>query len=313
MNLTQLRYFVRVCEAQSLSRAAALVRIAQPALSRQVKALEQELGAELLLRQPWGVAPTPAGEVLLDQARNILRQVEVAREAVRATEREPSGPIAVGAPSSIAAILFPPLLAALRDRHPKLRPQLIDELSGALHQRTLRGELDLAILHADRLTGVFSQAPLLSESVGLAASPALAAGLSSPAPDELSSLPMLVSTALNRSRLTLEALLKGKELNIVAEVDCMPALLQMLANGAGFALLPFSAVRGWVDRGALAFVDLAYSELRRELDVVRAVDRPASPSADAVEALIRELVSGMQTEMRWTYHAPRKAASAMPG
>jgi LysR family nitrogen assimilation transcriptional regulator len=307
MNLTQMRYFVRVCEAQSLSKAAAIIRIAQPALSRQVKALEQELGAQLLVRQPWGVAPTPAGEVLLDQARKVLKQVEVAREAVRATESEPSGPIAVGAPSSIATILFPPLLAALRRRHPRLRPMLIDEISGALHQRTLRGEVDIAILHADRMTGVFSQSPLLVESVGLAASPALAAKVEAPTPDEIATLPLLVSTALNRSRLTLEALLKGKALNLVAEVDCMPALLQMLADGAGFALLPFSAVHSWVERGALAYVDLGYPDLRRELEIVRAIDRPPSPSAKAVEALIRELVSGMQAKMRWTYRAPRRA------
>ena len=85
MQLRQLRYFVEIVEAGSFSRAAAIIHVAQPALSHQIAALEQEIGVSLLHRGPRGVRPTAAGEMLHREAASILRQMEQLPPKVRST------------------------------------------------------------------------------------------------------------------------------------------------------------------------------------------------------------------------------------
>lgn len=84
MSLTQLRYFVAVAEERNFGRAARRCSVSQPPLSRQVRALEDELGTELLRRTPRGAVLTPSGEVMLDRARAILSGVDDAVAAARA-------------------------------------------------------------------------------------------------------------------------------------------------------------------------------------------------------------------------------------
>lgn len=299
MNLVQLSNYVRVCEVQSFSKAASMVGIAQPALSRQIRALEVAVGSPLLQRHAWGVSTTAAGDVLLVQARAILKSVDAAKDAVRAIDSEPIGVVALGAPASIAMALFPQLLDGLRSRYPKLRPQLIEAMSGSLHTRILQGELDLAILHGGPSLGPISQTPLLDEPIGLVASPALMAGAKVSNGAELKALPMILTTGTNRSRLTLEQIPGAKPLNILAEVDCMPAMLQMITRGQGFTLLPYSAVHSHVANGELAFSVLPIPQLHRELVLVRPAERVPTRATAAVEGAIRELVALLAPQLRW--------------
>src|SRR3954447_4058261 len=99
MDIRQLKYFLRVAEMESLSRAASVLRVAQPALSRQIKSLEEELAVLLLRRHGWGVTPTPAGQVLMIHARQVLKEVEAARDAVLACQAEPTGKLSFGVPT----------------------------------------------------------------------------------------------------------------------------------------------------------------------------------------------------------------------
>jgi LysR family nitrogen assimilation transcriptional regulator len=101
MTLQQLANFVRIVELQSFSKTAAVIRIAQPALSRQVRNLEIELASPLLVRHGWGVTPTAAGELLLERARRLLAEAEGARDALLALSAEPSGRGCSSGPSTI--------------------------------------------------------------------------------------------------------------------------------------------------------------------------------------------------------------------
>jgi len=299
VNLAQLGNFLRVVEEQSFSKAASIVRIAQPALSRQVRALEADLGAPLLVRHAWGVTPTPAGEALADSARRILQDVQAARDAVSAIDTEPSGEVTLGAPSSIAAALFPALLRTLKAKYPRIRPRFIDELSAPLHQRTLRGERDLAILHNRRAMGPLSVTPLLHEGIGLVGQPDLLAGFETPATEVLKALPLILPTRPNWSRALMDEVMGGDPANLVAEVDCLPAALPMVASGEGFTLLPFCAVHAWVERGELGWIGLAAPEFQRELMLARPPDRRPSPATIALEREIRRQVEALQSVMRW--------------
>ena len=97
MELRHLQNFLTILEQQSISNAASLIRIAQPALSRQLQALEREVGAALVVRHGWGVSPTPQGEVLAEHARQMLHHAQMALDAVSAMSSSPAGKLAARA------------------------------------------------------------------------------------------------------------------------------------------------------------------------------------------------------------------------
>jgi LysR family nitrogen assimilation transcriptional regulator len=301
MTLIQLANFVRIAELQSLSKAAAVIRIAQPALSRQVRSLELEFGTPLLARHAWGVTLTDAGEVLLGEARRLLRDADGARDAVQALSAQPSGRVAVGVPASLATTLLPPLAAVLRRKYPGLRPHFVDGFSAVLHARTLSGDLDLAALYDDRTIGPLATTPLLTETlmlVGPGDGGALPAG---PA-QSLASGPLILPARPNRLRLIVEEALaaRGGAQPEIFEVDSLPAIIAMVQNGVGLTVLPYSTVAQDVARGALRVWDVGAPRLARTLLLVRPLDRRPSVAAPAVEQEIRMLIAALQSELRWT-------------
>jgi hypothetical protein len=131
MNLTQLRYFVRVAEMGSFSKAAIELDVAQPALSRQVRLLETDLHVTLLQRTGRGVLLTDAGKRLFDHAVGILQLVAHAREDLGANRDEATGRIVVGLPPSMGRMLTLPLVDAFRQHVPKERLAIVEGLSAA--------------------------------------------------------------------------------------------------------------------------------------------------------------------------------------
>jgi len=151
MELRHLRYFIAVAEERHVTRAAARVGIQQPPLSQQIRALEAELQVQLFRRKPRGVELTQAGETLLVEARQILRQVEHATTAARRTARGEIGRIGVGFTSSASFHPFVPrAIRAYREAHPLVALSL--EESGT-------GEL-VEALQAERLDAAFVRSPI---------------------------------------------------------------------------------------------------------------------------------------------------------
>ena len=284
MTLTQLANFVRIAELQSLSRAAMVIGIAQPALSRQLRALEIELGAALFLRHARGVSLTPAGEVLLDRARQLLIDAERARDAVHALAEQPTGRVALGVPASLGAHLLPYLAPLLRRKYPNLRPSFVDGFSAALHARLATGDLDLAVLYEDRSIAPLPVTPLLSEDLVLASAPGVKVASASTA-EMLRRHPLVLPSRPNRLRLIVdEATLPP--VNPPLEVDSLPAIISMVQNGVGCTILPYSTLANEAANGSLRLWPLTDPPLTRTLVLARAQDRNASNAARAVEAEI---------------------------
>lgn len=118
MDLRQLRYFVKVVECGNVTHASEALHVAQPAVSQQMRNLEQDLGMQLLERSVRGVAPTAAGRTLYQHALELLRQADGTRELLRRDADTPQGRVTVGMPSSTARVLAIPLARAVRDRYP---------------------------------------------------------------------------------------------------------------------------------------------------------------------------------------------------
>ncbi len=301
MNLRQLSYFVRIVDLQSLSKAAAVLRVAQPALSRQMRALEDDLGTGLLVRHGWGVTPTPAGQVLADHARRLLREAQATRDAVAALSAEPSGSLSLGVPSSLALAMLPRLSAWFLEHYPKVALQLLDGFSASIHGLIMSGRLDVAVLYADRSLGPLAATPLLREPIMLVGG---AGRLAAPVPvtlDALGTMPLILPSRPNRLRLLLDQLRidHGLDLDVRVEVDSLPALLDMVRTGQGFTMLPYSAVHDPVREGRLSAAPLDPPALSRTLVMVRPLDRIPTAATGILERAIRRLVVETSSTMRW--------------
>jgi LysR family nitrogen assimilation transcriptional regulator len=165
MELRQLRYFVAIVDHGSLSRAALVMHVAQPALTQQLRQLEQELGAQLLHRSAQGVLSTDAGKVFYEHAQAILKQVVDARSAVTQSTTRPSGSVTLGLPHSISGALALPLLMAVRAHYPEITLQLTEELSGNLAEQLKSGRINLAVLFDDGQLGAFATSALVDEAL----------------------------------------------------------------------------------------------------------------------------------------------------
>ncbi|MFC0003670.1 LysR family transcriptional regulator [Micromonospora siamensis] len=146
MQLHQLRYFVAVAEVRHFTQAADLVGITQPSLSKQIHALETDLGAPLFERVRGNIALTAAGEVLLPLAKRILADVDTATREVQELVGLRRGRVRLGATPSLATSLAPPVLRRFRDAHPTVDLRVVEGGSQDLVRDLLRGDLDLALI-----------------------------------------------------------------------------------------------------------------------------------------------------------------------
>jgi len=165
MDLRSLRYFITVVEAGSLSRAAGSLYIAQPALTAQVKKLEAELGAQLLERSHAGVTPTPAGVQLYQDARRLLSDASAMRERIQRLPQGPEGSVTIAVPFLLSSLLMGPLLAHLKDTHPRIRVFVLDDLSLMVRKAMLDRRADIGVLvDAAQVDGLHCR-PLVREAM----------------------------------------------------------------------------------------------------------------------------------------------------
>jgi DNA-binding transcriptional LysR family regulator len=157
METRRLQYFIEVCKAGSMTRAAAHLELSQAALSQQVAILETEFKTRLLDRSRTGVRATRAGEMLLREAQIILRQVDQARGAVTAQSSQISGTVSVGFTAGAGALFAVPLMQQIGRLYPQIRLHVLEGMTGELTERIINGQLDLAtLLRNEDRTGVRS-------------------------------------------------------------------------------------------------------------------------------------------------------------
>jgi LysR family transcriptional regulator, nitrogen assimilation regulatory protein len=302
MNIHHLENFLRIVELRSMTKAAVVVRIAQPALSRQIKALEAEIGTALFERHGWGVTLTPAGVVLAEHADNILKAVKAARQATQQSEEEPGGELSFGAIPSFALPVLHEIAIKFRHNYPKVKLRLVEAYSAHVLQQTLTKQLDAAVLYDARLPDEIDSTPLLSEKLGLVAPPDRLKGKGVLKPQELADLPLIISARPNRLRLLVEnaCLQCGMKLNPIMEVDALPTLLELVSRGEGYTLLPYSSVHDRVRAKKLTFSEIDGNPFSRTLVMARASGNRASPSLFALTRELQILVRENATALRWT-------------
>src|SRR6266850_1902756 len=146
MELRHLRYFVAVAEALNFTKASARLRVAQPALSRQMTDLEDEIGVDLMKRSPRGVTLTAEGKLFLDEVRELLKRADESVEKVRALARGEYGELHVGYAPSPTVEILPPTLAAFQKAVPRVKVLLHDLSSDELIAGLQNAALELAVM-----------------------------------------------------------------------------------------------------------------------------------------------------------------------
>ncbi|GAB2984333.1 LysR family transcriptional regulator [Saccharothrix stipae] len=240
MTLQQLVYFLAVARTRHFTRAAAEVRVAQPSLSKQVHALEKELGAELFSRARGNVTLTPAGEALLPVAARILSDVDTARLEVAELVGLRRGRVRVGATPSLCGSIFADVIKRYHDAYPGIQVSVTEGGSRDLVRALEAGELDLALVivspaDADRALTVV---PVLREELVVASAAPL--GVPRMTWTELREHPLVMfRPGYDLRETTLAACRQaGFEPRFAVEGGEMDAVLRFVEVGLGVAIVP---------------------------------------------------------------------------
>lgn len=294
MNLRQIEYFIGVAELGSFSKAAASLDVAQPALSRQVRALETELRETLLLRNGRGVTLTEAGRRLLEHGRHIMQMVAAARDDLGASRHEPVGHIVVGLPPSLALRLTLPLIDVFRARMPKARLAIIEGFSVHIAEWLGNGRVDLGLVYNPEPTASIGITPVLEERLCLIG-PAETTPKKSVAMKDLARYPLVMPQRghIFRRLMETQAALAGVALDVAWEVSSVPAILDLVLGGLGHAALTESAMHAHPRRERLSVVPIRDPEIRSTLCLARPAQQRSTPlierTAEALAELCRAL------------------------
>lgn len=285
MDLRSIRYFVQIADLGSITRAAAGVGIAQPALSRHVRAIEDELGVQLLVRLPRGVRLTGAGRQFLERCRRVMREFDRARDEVQADRQVLRGRVVVGLSPTISALLLPGSVERAARQFPHVTLKIVEGFSTLLYDGLLTGRMDVAVLTNPPPSRALSFTPLISEPIVVLTPPQQRGMRRFYTLTELSSTPVIVS---ERIRAIVEEQIgrHGARLNVAVEVDAIEAIRRLLLRGIGPAIMPVSTFHDDISAGNIAAFQIADINVSRILVLARPAQRHASAAVEEVAQVL---------------------------
>jgi LysR family nitrogen assimilation transcriptional regulator len=297
VNLKRLQYFVKIVDIGSLTQAADILHVAQPALSQQLATLEGEVRQQLLLRTKRGVVPTEAGKVLYRHAQAILRQCDQAQADMKAAAKGLSGAVSVGlAPGTAAARLALPLLRTARARHPGILLYLNETYGNTLSELVMNGRMDVAVLYGGQKTvHGLSFIPLFKEQLYLVGPQALVASPENVPLGTIADLDLYLPRPYNVVRRMVDEAFTGLGMapRVVAEIESAGTLTAVIANGLGATILPESMAReiagscnAWLSR-------IVEPVIEAPLALCQSDHLPLSEPADAIKEILMELIPGI--------------------
>jgi LysR family nitrogen assimilation transcriptional regulator len=259
MDLKLLRNFLQIAELESFTKAAAVLHIAQPALSRQVGQLERELGTRLFTRSERGVQLTEAGTLLRQRASGLIDDVQRLRHEVSLLADEPAGELTFGVPPSMHDTITLPLIRAYRQRFPRVLLRVVEGLSVTLNEGVHTGKLDLAVVSASEPRAALAHTPLVREALFLigARKERLILPLKATTAvtiDRLAGLPLILTLRPNALRGIVEDAFKRARLDFRPrlETNSIPLMFDLVEEGGGYTVLPYCAVQAQLRRRKLA-------------------------------------------------------------
>ncbi|TNF23489.1 MAG: LysR family transcriptional regulator [Deltaproteobacteria bacterium] len=279
-NLNHLRYFYEVARSGNMRRAASRIGISQPALSKQIQALEESIGLQLFYRSSRGLQPTPDGEAVFLHCERVFAHLRDLEDAVEALQSGSAGRVTVGATFSIAEYILPEYIRRYHERHPKVRFRLVTARSNDVLRSLREHRVDVAFVAGNPDDESLVATPMGDNRLVVVVGPthALAGAQGSVPVDRLHRIDMVAFDEEAPTRKLTERYLDGRDVvpRIMAESPSIETIKRLVREGVGFAVLPFHSVEEEIASGRLEIVDVEGWDLHRLLYAVH-LALPALP------------------------------------
>lgn len=291
-DLAKLELFAAVAELGSLTKAAAARNSAQPAISRQIAALERECGGRLFARTGRGMALTELGRKILPRIKTMLATAEDLSEDVGASSGVPMGDVRIGSLPSLYKLLVFPLFRAVRKRFPKIRLHIFEGSGGQIDEWITNGYIDIGLpyRYGNRLR---SDTQKLFEVDSCLIGPAGDALTASRTVEfsQLAGIPLVLPGAPSMVRLMLDQLARRKQIqfDIILEADSLQIQKEVVLNGLGYTINPRHAAMTEIDQGLLQASRIVNPAFDRTVVLVTTSVRPPSLACREVSKLIRQI------------------------
>jgi len=302
MNLRRLAYFMRVAELGSLNRASEALRIAQPALSRQMRMLEEELGVVLFERTLRGMSLTEQGERLQRDLIGPLRQIDFAFANVSLTGNQVAGSLAIGLEPGLRDILGLSLLERIAEEEPGIVPRIVEGDADHLAEWIIRGDIDLMIFAGPSPDEAIIDRAMLTEELFLVG--ASDGHLQSDSPmhfDAAAKLPLILPEARSGVVPTLEKLayVNKASLNVAQRVNSFELLKQIVRSGQGYTILPKSAIMSELKVGSLSICAIVDPALNQPVSIGATRDCKVPRLVERADIIIRHTLSALVANGVW--------------
>ncbi len=298
MDLKQLEYFVHVAEFGSFTRSSRYLQVAQPALSRQVRALEVELRQTLFVRNGRGVTLTEPGHRLLEHARGILQQAQRARLDLEQHRGAAAGRLVIGLPPSVSRTLTGPLVRAFRERFTNASFGIVESLSDHLLEWLALGRIDFALVYGGVADAAVELQALKVEPLYLVAARAASAHpnrLVGPAVSlaQVAERELVIPARPHSIRMLLESALTdaGLKARVALEIESVPTMLDLVQHDGFHAVLTLNAIRRSGQPDSFTVRPIGRPRLNATLRLATSVQRPKGPLMEQTIQLVRDLVA----------------------
>ena len=285
-SLSRLRTLEAVCRSGSFSDAAQELLLTQPAVSTQIRQLEQEAGVLLVERVGKTARATPAGERLIACASRIIQDLDGTLQELAALQGEVTGHILIGSGATATTYLLPAILAELERAHPRLEIGVVNGNTPDLAQRLVEASLDIAILTAPLAEARLSQEPFILDRLVCIASVDDDPGLTPVRPRDLAGRRLILYERGGTIRNIIDAWLKGAAPRVL-ELGTAEAQKSFVRAGFGWSIISEMSVTQEVRQGSLRALPLA-PDLSRQLMTVWRRDRAANPAIAAVRQTLAD-------------------------
>ncbi len=288
LNLNSLRLYLAVATHRGFSRAARMTGVSQPAISKAVRLLEQQSGAQLLVRSPSGVVLTEAGTLLVEHARALFAEERAAEEQLESLRGLRRGVLRVGASTTLAAYFLPPVLGALYRANPGIDLQLLSANARTVVGAVLEHEVELGLVEGPVHDGRLEVRPWREDELVVVVAPdhPLARSRRATGPQPMEEVLLLREEGAGTREVMLSALRRRRWTPRRSfAVNSTEAIKGLVAAGVGWALLSARAVRDEVQDGRLKRVEVQDFALRRTLSWIRWKARRLGPAATAFRSL----------------------------
>ena len=288
LNLNSLRLFLAVATHRGFSRAARITGVSQPAISKAVRLLEQQAGAQLLVRAPSGVVLTEAGEQLAEHARALFAEERSAEERLESLRGLRTGVLRVGASTTLADYFLPPILGELYRAHPGLDIQLLSANARTVIGAVLEHRVELGLVEGPVQDGRLETRPWRDDELLVVVAPGhpLARSRKVTGAQLIEEVLVLREEGAGTRDVMLAALRRRRWTpSRTFEVNSTEAIKGLVSAGVGWAILSSRAVRDELQLGRLARLEVTDFSLRRTLSWIRWKARRLGPAATAFRSL----------------------------